>query len=168
MTRSATPITLKSPKTKRFLVCFIGCTLAIVGISGLLGRVQLTAKCGAGSLCQLGCQHPMLQKAYLDRVSQIGTPHSPKSCCAQANNEKLRLETKQRAARKAAERGDPIRPRWFTAVKGATPGLQQAYRYHGGYFEAREQGEWPNVRDIFGPGIVGSSGESLPNSPKKA
>ncbi|CAK0773385.1 hypothetical protein CVIRNUC_004060 [Coccomyxa viridis] len=86
----------------------------------------------------------------------------------QANNEKLRLETKQRAARKAAERGDPIRPRWFTAVKGATPGVQQAYKYHGGYFEAREQGEWPSVRDIFGPGIVGSNGESLPNSPKKA
>lgn len=95
-------------------------------------------------------------------------PHLPISCCEQANNEKLRLETKQRAARKAAERGDPIRPRWFTAVKGATPGVQQAYKYHGGYFEAREQGEWPSVRDIFGPGIVGSNGESLPNSPKKA
>ena len=90
------------------------------------------------------------------------------NCCEQANNEKLRLETKQRAARKAAERGDPIRPRWFIAVKGATPGVQQAYKYHGGYFEAREQGEWPSVRDIFGPGIVGSNGESLPNSPKKA
>ena len=31
----------------------------------------------------------------------------------QANAEKQRLEHKQRAARKAAERGDPIRPRWF-------------------------------------------------------
>ena len=37
----------------------------------------------------------------------------------QANEEKLRLETKQRAARKAAERGEPIRPRWFTPVEGA-------------------------------------------------
>lgn len=34
----------------------------------------------------------------------------------QANQEKQRLEHKQRAARKAAERGDPIRPRWFDFV----------------------------------------------------
>ena len=110
----------------------------------------------------------MLPKDCLGWVMQTGTPHLLSLCCEQANNEKLRLETKQRAARKAAERGDPIRPRWFTAVKGAAPGVQQAYKYHGGYFEAREQGEWPNVRDIFGLGIVGSNGESLPNSPKKA
>ncbi len=31
----------------------------------------------------------------------------------EANNEKLRLEQKQRAARKAADRGDPIKPLWF-------------------------------------------------------
>ena len=47
-------------------------------------------------------------------------------------------------------------------------GQDQAYKYHGGYFEARDKGEWPNVRDIFGPGVVGSNGDSLPNSPKKA
>ncbi len=32
---------------------------------------------------------------------------------AQANRQKLRLETKQRAARKAAENGVSIEPRWF-------------------------------------------------------
>ncbi len=85
----------------------------------------------------------------------------------QANNEKLRLETKQRAARKAAERGDPIKPRWFTPVKGAVPGQQQAYKYHGGYFEARERGEWPGVRDIFGPNLATSNGESVPSSPSR-
>ena len=85
----------------------------------------------------------------------------------QANNEKLRLETKQRAARKAAERGDPIRPRWFTPVQGAVSGQQQAYKYHGGYFEAREKGEWPGVRDIFGPNMVTSNGESAPSSPSR-
>ena len=31
----------------------------------------------------------------------------------EANSEKLRLEQKQRAARKAADRGDPIKPLWF-------------------------------------------------------
>ena len=36
----------------------------------------------------------------------------------QANAEKLRLETKQRAARKAAEQGEPIKPHWFTPVPG--------------------------------------------------
>lgn len=34
----------------------------------------------------------------------------------QANSEKLRLEKKQRAARAAADRGDPIKPRWFEQV----------------------------------------------------
>ncbi|CAL8470152.1 g9694 [Coccomyxa elongata] len=86
----------------------------------------------------------------------------------QANAEKLRLETKQRAARKAAERGDPIRPRWFTRVEGAVPGRQQAYKYHGGYFEAREAGQWPGVRDIFGPGLPTDSPASYPSSPTAA
>lgn len=31
----------------------------------------------------------------------------------QANQQKLRLETKQRAARKAAESGQALEPRWF-------------------------------------------------------
>ena len=86
----------------------------------------------------------------------------------QANAEKLRLEMKQRAARKAAERGDPIRPRWFTRVEGAVPGKQQAYSYHGGYFEAREAGQWPGVRDIFGPGLPTESPSSYPSSPTAA
>ena len=30
----------------------------------------------------------------------------------QANRQKLRLETKQRAARKAADAGEAMRPRW--------------------------------------------------------
>ena len=53
---------------------------------------------------------------------------------AQANLEKQRLETKQRAARKAADRGEPIRPRWFNPVPGAVVGEQQAYVYTGGYW----------------------------------
>lgn len=35
---------------------------------------------------------------------------------SQANKQKLRLETKQRAARKAAENGEAIRPRWFSPL----------------------------------------------------
>jgi hypothetical protein len=76
------------------------------------------------------------------------------SVCKQANAEKLRLETKQRAARKAAERGEPIRPRWFTPVPGSVPGRDLAYKYKGGYFEARETGHWPDVRDIFGSNVT--------------
>eukprot|EP00887_Chlorella_sp_A99_P000569 scaffold17.g569.t1 len=34
----------------------------------------------------------------------------------EANAEKQRLEHKQRAARKAAERGEPLRPRWFDVL----------------------------------------------------
>ncbi|PSC68755.1 oxysterol-binding -related 1D isoform X1 [Micractinium conductrix] len=93
----------------------------------------------------------------------------------QANAEKQRLEHKQRAARKAAERGDPIRPRWFdfadpqqTSFVGEKhggggqlhkPGEEPVFKYKGGYWESRETGNWEGCRDIFGPGVPG--GEPL-------
>ncbi|CAN8246912.1 unnamed protein product [Cochlearia groenlandica] len=60
-----------------------------------------------------------------------------------ANTEKLRLEQRQRQARKMQERG--WKPRWFTKEKGS-----EAYRYKGGYWEAREREEWIDCPDIFG------------------
>ena len=42
-------------------------------------------------------------------------------------------------------------------------GRELAYKYRGGYFEARKAGEWSGVRDIFGTG--GSNGE--PGTPVK-
>lgn len=89
----------------------------------------------------------------------------------QANSEKQRLEHKQRAARKAAERGDPIRPRWFdwadpaqasfvSRPSGGTLGHNPAlakkggeelvFKYKGGYWEEREAGHFTGCRDIFG------------------
>ncbi|XP_025012170.1 oxysterol-binding protein-related protein 1C isoform X2 [Ricinus communis] len=60
-----------------------------------------------------------------------------------ANSEKLRLEQRQRQARKMQERG--WKPRWFAKDKGS-----DGYRYIGGYWEAREQGIWDSCPDIFG------------------
>lgn len=68
----------------------------------------------------------------------------------QANAEKQRLEHKQRAARKAAERGDPIRPRWFTPDPDHKKGEELAFKYCGGYWEERAKGEFTGCRDIFG------------------
>lgn len=95
----------------------------------------------------------------------------------QANQEKQRLEHKQRAARKAAERGDPIRPRWFdfadsrqtsfTAAHGGgggggrKPGEALVFRYKGGYWEEREAGQFTGCRDIFGHTVA-------PESPRAA
>lgn len=67
----------------------------------------------------------------------------------QANAEKQRLEHKQRAARKAAERGDPIRPRWFVPQEGKK-GEELAFKYSGGYWEERAAGRFTGCRDIFG------------------
>ncbi len=86
-----------------------------------------------------------------------------------ANAEKQRLEAKQRAARAAAEAGAPLRPRWFEVLPageaagaggGAGGGAaaarrprgadELAFRYRGGYWEARAAGAWDGVRDIFG------------------
>ncbi|KAJ6349197.1 hypothetical protein OIU77_006726 [Salix suchowensis] len=60
-----------------------------------------------------------------------------------ANEEKLRLEQRQRQARKMQERG--WKPRWFVKEKGG-----EAYSYIGGYWEAKEKGDWESCPDIFG------------------
>lgn len=67
----------------------------------------------------------------------------------QANAEKLRLETKQRAARKAADQGVPIKPRWFKQ-NDVPIGQGLAFEYAGGYWESREAGKFDGCRDIFG------------------
>ncbi|KAF3776544.1 Oxysterol-binding protein-related protein 1C [Nymphaea thermarum] len=64
-----------------------------------------------------------------------------------ANAEKLRLEQRQRQARKMQERG--WKPRWFAKDKGS-----DTYRYVGGYWEARESGRWESCPDIFGQVVV--------------
>ncbi|KAL9173289.1 hypothetical protein ABFS82_03G103800 [Erythranthe guttata] len=60
-----------------------------------------------------------------------------------ANAEKLRLEQRQRQARTMQEQG--WKPRWFAKEKGS-----DTYRYTGGYWEAKEQGNWESCPDIFG------------------
>ncbi|KAJ8445131.1 hypothetical protein Cgig2_029503 [Carnegiea gigantea] len=60
-----------------------------------------------------------------------------------ANAEKLRLEQRQRQARKMQERG--WKPRWFAKDKRT-----DTYCYIGGYWEAREKGNWESCPDIFG------------------
>ncbi|KAJ0976041.1 hypothetical protein J5N97_018006 [Dioscorea zingiberensis] len=60
-----------------------------------------------------------------------------------ANAEKLRLEQRQRQARRMQERG--WKPRWFVKDKGS-----DTYHYIGGYWEARERRNWEGCPDIFG------------------
>ncbi|GJN09387.1 hypothetical protein PR202_ga27390 [Eleusine coracana subsp. coracana] len=52
-----------------------------------------------------------------------------------ANTEKLRLETRQRMARRVQENG--WKPKWFKRESE-----EQTFRYSGGYWEAREKGKW--------------------------
>ncbi|KAK9713825.1 hypothetical protein RND81_06G053800 [Saponaria officinalis] len=60
-----------------------------------------------------------------------------------ANAEKLRLEQRQRQARKMQERG--WKPRWFAKDKQT-----DTYCYIGGYWEARDQNNWEACPNIFG------------------
>ncbi|CAL9766469.1 unnamed protein product [Musa acuminata subsp. burmannicoides] len=60
-----------------------------------------------------------------------------------ANSEKLRLEQRQRQARKMQETG--WKPRWFAKDKASG-----TYRYLGGYWETRGKGSWDGCPDIFG------------------
>ncbi|XP_073290095.1 oxysterol-binding protein-related protein 1C [Primulina huaijiensis] len=60
-----------------------------------------------------------------------------------ADAEKLRLEQRQRQARKMQESG--WKPRWF--AKDRETG---SYHYLGGYWEAKDVGNWESCPDIFG------------------
>lgn len=59
-----------------------------------------------------------------------------------ANAEKLRLEQLQRQARRMQEKG--WQPRWFRK-----DGEDDTYRYIGGYWEARAEGNWEGIPNIF-------------------
>jgi hypothetical protein len=69
----------------------------------------------------------------------------------QANAEKQRLEKKQRRARKEAEEGKPLHPRWFQPVNNAVRGEHLSYAFTGEYWQQQEQGKFTGCRDIFGP-----------------
>ncbi|KAJ4715143.1 Oxysterol-binding protein-related protein like [Melia azedarach] len=60
-----------------------------------------------------------------------------------ANLEKMRLEQRQRQARTMQEKG--WKPKWFTKEDGS-----DTYRYIGGYWEAKEKGNWESCPDTFG------------------
>ncbi|CAK9321626.1 unnamed protein product [Citrullus colocynthis] len=71
-----------------------------------------------------------------------------------ANQEKQRLERRQRISRKLQDNG--WKPRWFYRE-----GEDGPYRYMGGYWEAREEGKWDGCPDVFGElneSMVGESG----------
>lgn len=68
----------------------------------------------------------------------------------QANREKQRLEHKQRAARKAAEEGNSIEPRWFVRSENAKQGDELIFKYNGEYWKSRDAGRYEGCRDIFG------------------
>ncbi|CAI5464918.1 unnamed protein product [Closterium sp. Yama58-4] len=61
-----------------------------------------------------------------------------------ANQEKCRLEQRQRKALKDGEPG--WGPRWFKPI-----GPNNAWRYTGGYWERREKRDWSGVLDLFAP-----------------
>ncbi len=80
----------------------------------------------------------------------------------QANEEKLRLEEKQRQERNATEAaGKPWQPVWFEEVAGGRRGMEK-WRYKGGYWEAREAGNWEMCRNIYGPGPEGEMPPEYP------
>ncbi|CAI5470251.1 unnamed protein product [Closterium sp. Yama58-4] len=61
-----------------------------------------------------------------------------------ANQEKCRLEQRQRKALKDGEPG--WGPRWFKPM-----GPNNTWRYTGGYWEQREKRDWSGVLDLFAP-----------------
>jgi hypothetical protein len=75
-----------------------------------------------------------------------------------ATSEKLRIEERQRAARKQRKKlGSPYRARWFDNAEGPTTvhafearaGHDTAWRFNGRYWQDREAGDWDGVLDIF-------------------
>ncbi|XP_044508728.1 oxysterol-binding protein-related protein 1C-like isoform X2 [Mangifera indica] len=75
-----------------------------------------------------------------------------------ANSEKLRLEEKQRQARKMQERG--WKPRWFAKEKSS-----ETYRYIGGYWEAKEKDGDGRLEECPGAAQVSLSNHHLSSLP---
>ncbi|KAF8075411.1 hypothetical protein N665_1095s0002 [Sinapis alba] len=69
--------------------------------------------------------------------------HLEKGEYEKANEEKQRLERRQRMSRKIQESG--WRPRWFEPQ-----GESESYKYTGGYWEARDERRWDDCPNIFG------------------
>ena len=60
-----------------------------------------------------------------------------------AGNEKIRLEEKQRAARKILEQNSQThQPRWFKFENGE-------WQFKGEYWECKERGYFDNIPDIY-------------------
>lgn len=66
-----------------------------------------------------------------------------------ANQEKLRLENKQRASRAAADEGVAHKPRWFVAQQGAQFGEQLVYEFTGEYWSCRDRRDFRDCRNIY-------------------
>ncbi|KAK8967438.1 Oxysterol-binding protein-related protein 1C [Platanthera guangdongensis] len=87
--------------------------------------------------------------AYQEKLPPTDSRLRPDQRCLEngefdmANAEKLRLEQRQRQARTMQESG--WKPRWFSKDEG-----RDTYRYVGGYWEAREKGQWDDCPNIFG------------------
>ena len=72
---------------------------------------------------------------------------------SRANDEKLRVEQKQRAARKAAEQGEGYKPKWFNLGEGCNPKkwkYDSTFDYTGEYWKARQTRDFARCADIFG------------------
>lgn len=78
----------------------------------------------------------------------------------EANTEKVRLEEKQRAARKQRELDteianqegrtvQPYTPTWYKQVPDEYNGGKLIFTYQGGYWEAKDKQDWSRCPDIF-------------------
>jgi len=78
----------------------------------------------------------------------------------EANSEKVRLEEKQRAARKIREQeaesaslegreAQPYTPTWFKSVVDPLNGGKMIHEYQGGYWDAKDKQDWNMCPDIF-------------------
>ena len=67
----------------------------------------------------------------------------------------IRLENKQRAARRAREAAEaegtmePYAPLWFKQTPDAQNGGKATFTYAGGYWEAKKAQKWDKCPDIF-------------------
>ncbi|CAN1854933.1 Oxysterol-binding protein-related protein 1A, partial [Linum perenne] len=94
---------------------------------------------------------------YIEKLPPTDSRLRPDQRCLEmgqyemADVEKIRLEQRQRQARKMQESG--WKPRWFVKEKlenGSSTTNNYTYRYIGGYWEARENGRWDSCPTIFG------------------
>eukprot|EP00041_Stephanoeca_diplocostata_P028836 m.834600 g.834600 ORF g.834600 m.834600 type:complete len:121 (-) comp23448_c0_seq18:368-730(-) len=108
--------------------------------------IQMRAACARLPMCGVRVWMPAAVGSQPLSVAQSAGQQNYED----ANVTKVKLEEKQRSRRREMERTKQTWvPRWFQRGQDPCIPSRSIHQYKGGYWEAKMQGEWDNVIDLY-------------------